>query len=415
MSIPIVIETLLTKRESNVAIIEDQERCSMVQCMPYFPSKLKQQRAGLTLVELLVVIAIIALLAALIIPAIQRVRESHNRLQCANHLRQLYFGFSTYHNDHGSLPAGLYGPVAASGPITPPGTTSSDINRGPWVSGLYTILPYIEQDSVYRGVFDTKQTFPVTAGAFTPSPIMKLNLKEEKQAWWVNFTQTLPASSRRIPILQCPSDDLYEEVDYVFLTVSDPIGNALPTPYYIEYKQEALALGRTNYVGVSGKLGSASGNYIGIFTNRSSTKFGSVTVADGTSNTLFYGEALGGTRDMIATHGQKTPRFSAMSWLGCGILPTGGGIQGKINQPSPYSPALWVYDQISFGSRHPQGANFCFADGSVRLLKFTSSSDWPFLIGEMPTLPQNSSWGILQQLAGWKDGGTLDASSVIND
>jgi prepilin-type N-terminal cleavage/methylation domain-containing protein len=62
-------------------------------------------RRGFSLVELLVVIAILGLIVALLLPAVQSVRESARRVHCGNNLRQIGLGCLAYESSHGHLPA----------------------------------------------------------------------------------------------------------------------------------------------------------------------------------------------------------------------------------------------------------------------------------------------------------------------
>jgi prepilin-type N-terminal cleavage/methylation domain-containing protein/prepilin-type processing-associated H-X9-DG protein len=103
--------------------------------------------AGFTLIELLVVIAIIGILIALLLPAVQRVREAALRAQCANNLKQFGLAFHSHHDALGQFPKGAVWTGRRDTPydIGPPPYYT--FPRSGW---NYHLFPFLEQDNLYR-------------------------------------------------------------------------------------------------------------------------------------------------------------------------------------------------------------------------------------------------------------------------
>jgi prepilin-type N-terminal cleavage/methylation domain-containing protein len=113
------------------------------------------RRAGFTVTELLVVIAIIGIMMALLLPAVQMVRESGRKTSCANNLRQIGIAFKNHAVTHQNYPsAGLdtlslrtvatgtgINAINASGPLP--------YNQQHW-GWAYQILPYMDQEKAYN-------------------------------------------------------------------------------------------------------------------------------------------------------------------------------------------------------------------------------------------------------------------------
>ncbi len=188
-------------------------------------------RHAFTLIELLVVIAIIAVLIGLLLPAVQKVREAANRLECRNNLKQIGLGMHNYHDQHRVFPPGYWSGVDSTGVETGPG----------WGWAAY-LLGEIEQGNI-KGRIDLTKSIGDAANGF--------------------------ARVQRIPIFQCPSDD--------------EIGTFTP-------ENGTFQVAHSNYVAVFGSNemedGPGAGN--GIFFRNS--KISIAKIQDGTSNTLMVGE-----------------------------------------------------------------------------------------------------------------------------
>jgi prepilin-type N-terminal cleavage/methylation domain-containing protein/prepilin-type processing-associated H-X9-DG protein len=348
-----------------------------------------EPRVGFTLIELLVVIAIIAVLLGLLLPAVQRVREAANRISCANNLKQLGLACHNYDTTYGRLPPGYLGPIPNEQEY---GAAVDQIQH---VGLLVYLLPYVEQENLYRQLqinFD-----PGTLGP----------------AWYTNPTNWQLAQTR-IKLFECPSDNIATDSS-VFGTVeafhcynySAPIvpntdDNTNTDGVSLDPSNPTI-LGRSNYAGCAGLAGKGTSQYWskyeGIFTNRSQSAL--ARIPDGTSNTLLLGEFDGGR--------QNGQRMYLPTWMRCGVVPTWEGLPR--DGQDPVSPP-------GFDSKHPGVVQFCFADGSVRVLRKGSSwidanDNWALANLWPDQYPPD--WWVLQELAGIRDGGTRDTSSLMNE
>jgi prepilin-type N-terminal cleavage/methylation domain-containing protein len=303
-------------------------------------------RVGFTLIELLVVIAIIAILIGLLLPAVQKVRDSAARMTCTNNMRQIGLGAHNYQSARGFLPPGLYGPPP------PAATIPGDLFNYPLYGVLVPLLPYVEQDNVAK-------IFYGPGGFIDETRRVGTN-------WWAHGP-SWTAAQHKIKTFLCPSDGGQDQVTGGTFVIHWPNGGCgascgtMTAWYYPISSVPAGTLGKSNYVGVSGGIGDTGngwGPWKGAFTTAS--KYKVETLTDGSSNTLIFGETLGGR--------QVGSRDFAIAWMGAGQFPQAWGF-APVAGTNPLSEQWY-----QFSSYHTGVINFVAGDGSVKGIRKTATT-----------------------------------------
>jgi len=288
--------------------------------------KSSQRIKGFTLIELLVVIAIIAILIGLLLPAVQKVRESSARLTCSNNLKQIALAVHGFQDSQNQVPYNLS-----------PNTYGYNDGDRSW-SWLVRILPYIEQAAIFS---------KLGQDSFGPTPAV---------ADVPTFNSLAAIQAVVIKSYVCPSD---------------PGSNKLSTNR--ANGSTGSGTGPTNYKGVAGNnwawgsfqntgpTGNNNGLDVGngIFYRSDNTRALHLSrVTDGTSNTLMIGEDL---MDINVHCGWVRANYATGT---CSIPLNNGLVTG---QPGFNNPGDWG-NLYSFRSKHTAGGNFAFADGSVKFI-----------------------------------------------
>jgi len=319
---------------------------------------LLRSRKGFTLIELLVVIAIIAILIGLLLPAVQKVREAAARMSCSNNLKQVTLACHNFESTNGYLPPGSMAP-----------STNPAVGTGSYVGCLPFLLPYVEQDNIYKKLVQG------------PGAIIFDALATGDAAWYGNGTNATLATTP-IKNFVCPSDQPPKTPTtgiWAYLYTD-------ATTIYGGYFGPTAPYGRSNYFPCAGAIGAATGytfwpTYKGVFWNRSKNRI--TDIRDGTSGTFMFGESLAGmsnagTRDFAGT------------WIGAGPLPT-----------------AWCFPQngqwYTFSSNHTGIIQFSNADGSVRSVRKGVGTDSQ----GNPTW-YSTEWYAVQRKGGIQDGEVVD-------
>jgi prepilin-type N-terminal cleavage/methylation domain-containing protein/prepilin-type processing-associated H-X9-DG protein len=272
------------------------------------------RRRGFTLIELLVVLAIIAILIGLLLPAVQKVRESAARLKCQNNLKQMGLACHSSHDANGGLPPGY----RSSGAYLDGGTDTA-----PGWGWAAFLLPFLEQDNLFRQI---------------------------------NLTQPLQgqaAITTMLPVFLCPSDVPASAAFVLSDATFSPITSAAPSSY-------AATVGDD-----SSEADGPTGN--GVFYRNSRTRFTDIT--DGTSQTVMIGDRAwtdtqgiwaGAPSGGVVRAGVRNPWQSATASAPIFVLAHNNWINIKTDADGGLD---------DFSSNHSGGVNLLFADGSVHFLR----------------------------------------------
>jgi prepilin-type processing-associated H-X9-DG protein/prepilin-type N-terminal cleavage/methylation domain-containing protein len=272
-----------------------------------------RSRFAFTLIELLVVIAITAVLVGLLVPAVQRVRETAARTQCANNLKQVGLALHNHHGGAGRFPAGYLSGYDNTGNDTGPGWG--------WAT---QILPQMEHENLLKQL-DQKLPIEAPSNAIGRAGVVKSFL--------------------------CPSD----------------AGNTQPFLVGPRSKTGMLEVaicqvGPSNYIGNFG-IGEPGVDGEGIFFRGATVRLGDIT--DGTSSTLMVGERS--FRDAestwvgAVTGSNQVP--TPNSPLPLQVIHASNFILGHTGET--FRGPAYAEEINHFTSRHGGAGNFLFVDGHV--------------------------------------------------
>jgi len=279
-------------------------------------------RKAFTLVELLVVIAIIGILAGLLLPAVQNVREAARRAECLNNLKNIGLATQNYESATRKLPPGWKELFQNS-------SGEPDLaNRFGWATML---LPQLEATNLFN--------------------------QYDLRNYWAGTDD----SATVLPIYTCPSDPMAETnpnwpgLNLAKMNYGANSGILVLSPS-IEYNPNTTAVG-------SGELSDGRGNFC------CNSQVRDRDITDGRSNTILYGER--GGMDPFASDPSNTVQRAVMPNLLVRI-----GVPDSTNLP--YDATLAAHVAGVGGDGSAQVSQGVFEDALVENLSSYTTGDVRF-------------------------------------
>lgn len=277
-----------------------------------------QGRRAFTLIEMVVVVAILAVLIALLLPAVQRVRAAGLRTHCANNLRQLGVGLHGYHTQHHKFPP----------------ATSRDKFPYRYMGWQTRLLPFVEQDALWRSA----------EGAYTRS---------------AKFWEPHPPLVKPVSLFVCPTDGR----PAIFISPENfdvALTNYLGVAGTHSYDHDGM-LFLDSSVGIHDvQDGTSHTLFVGERPPDKSGRFGWWYAGAGQSLDGSADSYLG-VRDLRSPESYRTPT--------CATGPYRFG-PGSLEN---------VCDIFHFWSHHEGGAHFLLSDGAVRFIRYEAEPVLPAL------------------------------------
>jgi prepilin-type N-terminal cleavage/methylation domain-containing protein len=346
------------------------------------------RKSGFTLVELLVVIAIIGVLVALLLPAVQAAREAARRTDCRNRLRQVALACLHYHDARGFYPS-------ASGVLT--GTAAPGEPRmGTMLSYVAQVLPYMEMKNLHNLVNQRRHWDDAANNLARTTPLPAFHCPSQEA---VELAYTAPigqSATEEMSDLRVHYHGVMGAAPSDICPPSGALINNYPTSTYELAGPLNPATGRTQPCCAGG--GSAINGLIippsdtlcsSPTTPAKAPEIGVKSATDGTSNTFMIGELswdAGAQRVWLVASASRTYHDSFNYTCKHIAWPLNTAYRPLAGQPNNGV----VNNEMSFGSRHLEGAHFAMGDGSVQFVN------------------QNIELAILKALASRASGDTVD-------